>query len=159
LQAEVEKLRAELEAKERRLDEVMRAYSGLLNDQKDFRNRLEREKARVLENEKGNVALVLLEVADELDRALAASEDQMGPLAKGVRLVHEGLHHRLQRMGIERIPVVGKPFDPNVAEAIDLEVVDDPEKSEIVLAEAVAGYRLGSRLLRAAKVKVARYVP
>lgn len=159
LRAELEKLQAELESKDRRIDEVTRAYSGLLNDQKDFRARLEREKERVLENERGNVALVLLEAADELDRALAASEEQGGPLAEGVRLVREGLMQRLQRMGIERLELVGKPFDPNLAEAIDLEVTSDPAMAEVVVAEALPGYRLGNRLLRAAKVKVARYLP
>ncbi len=159
IRAELKKLQVELESKNRRIDEVTRAYSAMVNDQKEFRGRLEREKDRVLENERGNVALVLLETADELDRALSASKEEGGPLAEGVRLVREGLMQRLHRMGIERLSLVGTPFDPNLAEAIDLELVAEPEKADLVLAEAVPGYRLGSRLIRPAKVKVARYLP
>ncbi|MFN7131045.1 MAG: nucleotide exchange factor GrpE [Myxococcales bacterium] len=158
-QARIAKLEQELEAKGRRVDEVTRAYSALVNEQKEFRGRLEREKDRVLENERGNVALVLLETADELDRALAAASGDEGPLAQGVRLVRDGLMRRLQSMGIERVSLVGKPFDPNVAEAVDMVAVDDPAKADSVVDEAVPGYRLGNRLLRPARVRVARYVP
>src|SRR5512143_3172193 len=55
-----------------RLDELARAYSALVDDNKAFRQRLEREKARVVEAERASVAQALLEAADDLERALAA---------------------------------------------------------------------------------------
>jgi molecular chaperone GrpE len=154
---ELDQARKEREQQDRRLDEIARAYSGLLNDQKEFRQRLEREKDRVLESERGKVALALLELGDELERALAASSGDEGPLAKGVGLIREGLLKRLSAMGIERLNVVGQPFDPTQAEAVDLVPVTDPNQDDVVIAEATPGYRLGERVLRAARVRVARY--
>src|SRR5512145_2985308 len=55
-----------------RIDELSRAYAGLLEDNKAFRQRLDREKARVIEAERAAVAQALLEAADDLERALAA---------------------------------------------------------------------------------------
>ncbi len=165
LRSELNGARAELAAahKEReqqgkRLDEIARAYSGLLADQKEFRQRLEREKERVLLGERGKVALGLLELGDELERALSAARQDEGPLAQGVRLIREGLLKRLSAMGIERMELVGKPYDPELAEAVDLVPVADKAQDDTVVAEAVPGYRLGERVLRPARVRVARYM-
>jgi molecular chaperone GrpE len=157
LAAELERTRSDLERTSSRLDEIARAYSAAVNEQRDFRVRLEREKERVLEAERGKIAVVLLEIGDELDRALAAGGPQ-GPLGEGVRLIHEGLMRRLQVMGIERLSLLGRPFDPNLAEAVDLVPVSDPAQEGTVVAEAVPGYKLGTRVLRPARVRVARFV-
>src|SRR5437870_4368768 len=61
---------ARLAAQAARIDELSRAYAALVEDNKAFRNRLEREKDRVVEAERGRVILVLLEALDELERAL-----------------------------------------------------------------------------------------
>jgi len=149
----------ELEVKSKRIDELARAYSGLMNDQKDFRNRLEREKERVLENERGKISLHLLQVGDEMDRALCSLGDcSENPLAQGVKMIRDGLLKTLNTLGIERLSLVGKPFDPALAEAIDLVPVEDSALDSQVTDEVAAGYRLGERLLRPAKVRVGRYV-
>lgn len=156
--AELESSRREMQSTAARLDEIARAYASMVNDQQEFRGRLEREKQRVLEAEQGKVALALLEVGDELDRALTAAGSDGGPLAQGVRLINEGLRKRLTAMGIERLALVGQPFDPNLAEAVDLVPVADPALNDTVVAEALPGYRLGARVLRPARVRVARLV-
>jgi len=153
---EVEKTRLELQGAEKRFDEIARAYSSLVNDQKDFRARLEREKERVLEVSRGDIALHLLELGDELDRALGAAASDEGPLVQGVRLIREGLTKRLSKMGIERLDLLDRPFDPLVAEAIDLVPVTDEARDDTVVEEVLPGYRLGERLLRPARVRVAR---
>lgn len=157
LTAELEKTRQELARTTGRLDEISRAYSAQLNEQRDFRARIEREKERVLATERGKIAVALLEIGDELDRALS-SDGAESPLGKGVRMIREGLLRRLQGMGIERLSLVGRPFDPNLAEAVDLVPVAEPEKSDLVVSEDVPGYKLGDKILRPARVRVARYV-
>jgi molecular chaperone GrpE len=112
----------------------------------------------MLDVEKGNVAVTLLEAIDELDLCLLASTDDQSPLAKGVRLIRESLVTKLLSTGIERLNVVGAPFDPNVAEAADMEVTSDKEQDQRVVAEVRAGYRLKGRLIRPAMVKVAKFV-
>ncbi len=140
-----------------RLDEVLRAYSRLQQEREDFRRRLERERDRVLDVERGNVALGLLEAVDELDRSLAAAPSECGALADGVRLIRDGLLRRVLAGGITRLDVLGQPFDPTVHEAVDLVACDRVEDDGRVVEEIRAGYRQGERVLRPARVRVGRF--
>jgi molecular chaperone GrpE len=145
-----------------RIDELTRAYAGLLEDNKAFRQRLEREKARVVEAERGAIAQSLLEAADDLERALSAvgSAEAEGPavrnLMEGVRLSLATLRKRIAELGAERIAVAGQPFDPRVAEAVDTVPVADVEQDGCVVQEVRAGYRIGERVLRPARVRVGK---
>jgi molecular chaperone GrpE len=153
---EVEKMQAELDAARKRLDEVARGYQGLLQEREEFKVRLTRERERLLDVEKGEVAQVLLDAVDELDLCLAAAEDS--PLARGVRIIRDGILSKLQSAGIQRLEVVGLPFDPNTAEASDMEITPDPEADQRVTAEVRAGYRMKDRVIRPARVRVAKHV-
>jgi molecular chaperone GrpE len=146
------------DARDRRIDELARAYSALLEDNKAFRARLEREKDRVIEAERFASAQVLLEAIDAVERALAAVRDAKGPLADGVRLTRDLLERHVLALGAERLSLVGSPFDPHLAEAIDTSPVSDPSRDQIVIEEVGPGYRLGSRILRPARVRVGKAV-
>ncbi|MFY1829200.1 nucleotide exchange factor GrpE [Myxococcus fulvus] len=156
--AEKERLRAELESSRRRVDELARAYQAVNKDREEFKQRLTRERERMMDVERGNVAVALLEAIDELDRALSMSGQDNSPLAQGVRMIRDSLLSKAQGMGIERITVMGQPFDPNVAEATDMELTASPDEDQRVVAEIRAGYRLKERVIRPARVKVAKYV-
>jgi molecular chaperone GrpE len=154
---------AQLAAQAARVDELTRAYASLVEDNKSFRARLEREQARVVDAERASVAQALLEATDDLERALAAvagagdaQGDALRTLAEGVRLSLASLHRRIQSLGAERIAVVGQRFDPRLAEAIDAVPVADVEQDEVVLQEVRSGYRIGGRVLRPARVRVGR---
>ncbi|MHB8417226.1 MAG: nucleotide exchange factor GrpE [Myxococcales bacterium] len=140
-----------------RLDEVLRAYSRLQQERDDFRRRLERERDRVLDVERGNVALGLLEAIDELDRSIASAPPECAAVADGVRLIRDGLSRRVAAGGIQRFEVLGQPFDPAVHEAIDLVSCDRAEDDGRVVEEIRAGYRQGDRVLRPARVRVGRF--
>jgi molecular chaperone GrpE len=154
---EGEVLRLELEAARRRVDELARALQALERDKEDFKQRLARERDRMLEVERGRVAEVLLEALDDLELCLRAA-DQSSPLAQGVRLIRDGLLAKVQATGVERLEVVGQPFDPNLAEAVDMEITPEADDDQRVVEELRAGYRLKDRVIRPARVKVAKYV-
>lgn len=154
----VVQLQRELEAARARVNELARAYQAVQQDREEFKQRLSRERERMIDVEKGNAARALLEGIDELDRALAASPDDPSPLAQGVRLVRENLLAKAQQTGIERVSVLGKPFDPNLAEAVDMELTTEPDADQTVVVELAAGYRLKDKIVRPARVKVAKYV-
>jgi len=157
---ERERLEQELEATRRRLDELARAYQSVNKDREEFKQRLTRERERMMDVERGNVALTVLEAIDELDRCIAMSSGEANsPLAQGVKLIRDGLLSKVQASGIERIQVVGQPYDPNTAEAFDMELTPQPEDDQKVVAEVRAGYKLKDRIIRPARVKVAKYVP
>jgi molecular chaperone GrpE len=146
-----------------RIDELSRAYAALVDDNKAFRQRLEREKARVVEAERASVAQALLEAADDLERALAAVAGVSGDggaalasLAEGVRLSLGALQSRIAGLGAQRIPVQGLPFDPHVAEAVDTVAVGDQSQDGLVVQEVRAGWRIGDKVLRPARVRVGR---
>lgn len=153
---EVARLQSELEASRRRVDELARGIQDVMRDRDEFKQRIQRERDRMIEVEKGEVAKALIEAIDELDLSLSA--DDRSPLAQGVRLIRDKLLQKLQASGIERLELVGRPFDPNVAEAVDMELVSSPAHSDRVLAEQRAGYALRGRVIRPARVKVGRYV-
>lgn len=156
--AERQRLEAELEASRRRVDQLARAYQELNKDREEFKQRLSRERERMLDVERGTVATTLLEAIDELDRSLSMSAQDTSPLAQGVRLIRDGLLKKVQGMGIERVQVVGLPYDPNVAEATDMEITTVADDDQKVVAEVRAGYKLKDRIIRPARVKVAKYV-
>lgn len=149
-----------LAAQAARIDELTRAYAALVEDNKAFRQRLDRERQRVLEAERAEVAQTLLEAADDLERALAAvGEDVQGELrslVEGVRLSLGVLHQRIAASGAQRIAVVGLPFDPHLAEAVDTVPIADASLDGVVLQEVRPGYRIGDRILRPARVRVGR---
>jgi molecular chaperone GrpE len=154
---------AQLAAQAKRIDELTRAYASLLEDNKAFRQRLEREKARVVEAERASVAQALLEAADDLERALAAVSgagesggEALRNLAQGVRLSLGAIQRRIADLGAERLEVAGGPFDPHLAEAVDTVAVADESQDGLVLQEVRAGYRIGERILRPARVRVGR---
>src|SRR5512146_2546176 len=64
---ERQRLEAELDSARRRVDELARAYQALNKDREEFKQRLTRERERMLDVERGNVAQTLLEAVDELD--------------------------------------------------------------------------------------------
>jgi len=145
-----------------RIDELTRAYAALVEDNKAFRQRLEREKARVVEAERTSIAQSLLEAADDLERALSAvsSTDVSGAAVKnlvdGVRLSLAALQKRIAELGAERMVVAGQPFDPRIAEAVDTVPVADAAQDGCVVQEVRAGYRIGERVLRPARVRVGK---
>lgn len=151
-----------LEEQSARIDELTRAYAALVEDNKAFRQRLERERARVVEAERTSVAQALLEAADDLERALAAVSggdaggEALASLAEGVRLSLGALQKRIAELGAQKLVVAGLPFDPRLAEAVDAVAVADAEQDGIVLHEVRSGYRIGERILRPARVRVGR---
>ncbi len=142
-----------------RIDELTRAYAALLDEGKAARARMEREKARVLEAERFGLAQVLLAGVDELERALAAAGDASGPLFDGVSLTLASLRKKVTELGAEKLPAVGQRFDPRLHDAVDLVPVEDPADDELVVQEVQAGYRVGDRVLRPARVRVGRHMP
>ncbi len=152
---------AQIEAQAARIDELSRAYARQLDDAQAFRQRQEREKERLVEAEKARVLGVLLEAHDELSRAYRAARVPAGhesqalhDLREGVRLTLAGLEKRIAELGAQRVEVLGLPYDPRTAEAVDVAVVTDPAHDGVVVEEVRPGWRLGEKVIRPARVRV-----
>src|SRR5262249_17529487 len=96
----------------------------------------------------------MLDVVDNLDRAIAAADDLSSPLLRGVELVREQFLAKLEAFGVTRLQAVGEPFDANRHEAISTEAVADPSQDGLVVRVVKEGYAIGDELLRPAAVIV-----
>ncbi|MCA0199209.1 MAG: nucleotide exchange factor GrpE [Proteobacteria bacterium] len=123
---------------------------------------------RISDNAKyavANVAKALLQVADNLSRALLAapaetraSNDTLKNLAVGVELTEKELHTILENQGVRRVTSLNQPFDPNLHNAIQ-EVENTTVPSGTVVQVFQDGYLIHDRLLRPAMVVVSRGGP
>lgn len=118
--------------------------------------RIEREAARELEQRKRSILAGMLEVMDDLDRAIAAGRSEAGGsgLLHGVELVRQGFLRRLEQLGVEHDPAAGSAFDPQRHEAVSSVPVADPARRGTVMAVLREGYRIGDSVLRPASVVV-----
>ncbi len=146
---EVERLRA-------RVNELAHALQAGERDREEFKQRQARERERMIDVEKGNIAVTLIEAVDELDLALGQADGS--PFAQGVKLVRDNLMKRAEALGIERVELVGLPYDPNLAEAADMEMTTTEAEDGRVSAVLKAAYQLKGRVIRPGQVRVAKYV-
>lgn len=131
-------------------EQLMRLAADFDNYRK--RSLREKEEIRALANE--SLIGALLPVIDNLERALEhTGDDNKDPLVVGVRMVAKGFLAALGAQGAKPIAAVGEVFDPEVHEAVGRQDSEDAAAG-VILLEVERGYRLGGRLLRAAKVMV-----
>lgn len=142
LGAELEALRAELDERTRDVQRVTAEYAN-------YRKRVDRDRALVVEQATGNVLSTLLPVLDDLDRARDHG-DLVGPFGA----VAEKLTDALAKFGLTAFGDKGDPFDPTRHEAVMHSTSADV--SEPTCVDVMRrGYLLGERMLRPALVAVA----
>jgi molecular chaperone GrpE len=144
---------------EDRLAEVMAAYRTLKNENEDFRERQSRNMERRFEQRREKLLLKFIDVLDNLDRALEAAQTSYAgqPLLEGMILVRTQLLQTLQDEGLDRIPVLGLPFDPAVAESVSTAPVNEAEQHHVVVKELLRGYRLNGRVARPSRVVIGHF--
>lgn len=122
-------------------------------DAMNVRRRSEEEKAKMGSFHKANVVRELLPVVDNFERALkhVPKELESNDYIKGVRSVVKQFEDVLSNIGVKRIETVGKPFDPNLHDAV---AHQEGDGEEVVSEELQAGYTLGDEVIRHAMVKV-----
>lgn len=131
----------------------------------NYRRRTEQEKAQSVALGKSLVISSLLDVIDDFERSLEATnkaeeevEGDLSPtyqsLKSGVDLVYQKLKGELAKLGVEPIDAVGEPFNEELHEAMMQQPAAEGEESGIVLTEIQRGYRMGDRVLRHARVIV-----
>lgn len=124
--------------------------------------RIRRDVAREVERGKRAVLVELLDVLDNLDRALAAARPAPGTadapetLTRGVELVRDQFLAKLAGFGVTRVDTLGQGFDATRHEAVTTTPVDDPAQDGAVVAVMKEGYAIGDDILRPAAVVVGK---
>ena len=133
-------------------DAVARARADFFN----FRQRIEREQEKLRAMAGESAAAALIPVLDNLDRALSANRSDPDSFFRGVEMVRDQFFSVLQDLGVSAIETVGRPFDPTVHEAVTVEETAEGVDDGTVTGEIQSGYTIAGKVLRAARVRVAR---
>jgi molecular chaperone GrpE len=148
---ELERLRKLAGERDQYLDLAARTRAEFENYQK----RSQRERDMERKYSFGPVASEMLPLYDNLDRAVQAGKQagETGPLVQGVAMVMTQFIELLKRNGITRIDAEGKPFDPNLHQAVMQKPAKDVEPNTVVQV-IEHGFLNQDRVLRPAKVVV-----
>jgi molecular chaperone GrpE len=147
----------ELDALRREADEHRDRYVRAVAELDNFRKRSAREVDAARKFGAERLAQAILPVRDSIEAGLAATEKAgQAALLDGQRATLRLLDDALTAAGVREINPVGEPFDPNKHEALSLVPATPGVAPDTVLEVVQKGYELNERLLRAAKVLVAR---
>lgn len=140
---------------EKQLAEMNAKYMRLMADFQNQKKRFEKEKADIYQFANEDIVKSLLEVVDNFDRALDASQDDGSKFREGMEMVFKQLMGALEKAGVSEIKALGEDFDPNFHNAVMMEETDEYESNK-VSGVMQKGYTLNSRVIRPSMVKVAQ---
>ena len=143
-------------------DKMLRTLAEMEN----LRKRTQREVADARTYGIAGFARDILDIADNLQRALdavpaeakASADAGLKSLIEGVELTERSLIKTLEKNGVQRFEPIGEKFDPNVQQAM-YEVPDSSVAPGTVVQVVQAGYMIGERVLRPALVAVSKNAP
>ncbi|MGP6157155.1 MAG: nucleotide exchange factor GrpE [Vulcanimicrobiaceae bacterium] len=144
---------SELETAKALADERYKELQYARAEIENVRKRAQRIADERLLNGRKALLMKFLPVLDNLQRALGFDDSE--GLRGGLQATLRGFEGLLQSEGVKAVEVLGKPFDPHVAEAIATRETTEAD-DDVVLDEAQRGYVLGEELLRPASVVVAK---
>jgi molecular chaperone GrpE len=154
----VEELERQLAEKDKTAQEYIAKYRQAASEFDESRLRLRREIAKDIERARREVISDLLEVLDNLDRAIEAGGKTASPdaLRQGVEMVHRQFLSKLESLGVKRINSEGANFDPTKHEAVSTVPATKPADDGRVVGIVRHGYTIGDEILRPASVAVAK---
>ncbi len=149
---------ADLAGEIERLQESLRVERDknlrTLADFKNYRRRLERDGNKLAEEGRRGIILQLLDIADDMEKAMKWASDEEHPFEQGVRNIHQKFLAMLDAQGVTPFVSVGVQFDHNVHDAVAV-APHNGRVPGIVIDELRRGYRWNNELLRPAQVRVA----
>jgi molecular chaperone GrpE len=153
----IEKLQAQIADKDKEIAELKDQHLRLLAEGENARKRLRQQSEETVRLQRENLLRELLPVVDNLERAVdAASGGGNGkPIIEGVEMVLRSLLDFLKTHGVTQLDSVGQPFDPRRHEAVD-QIESSQYPPNTIINELHRGYQIGDRLLRPARVAVAK---
>ncbi len=157
----VDEIRASRELAERLIEENEKLKDAAARTRADFfnfRQRVERERERLARTASGDAVEAFIPVLDNLERALSSPSGDFDSLFKGVEMVRNQFFSVLEGLGVSKIETEGKPFDPAFHEAVAIEETGDVSLDGVITGELQSGYTISGKLIRAARVRVARAV-
>jgi len=147
--------KAQVSELQARLRAVSAAYKQLQDDVEATKERLNRQAEFQKQLQRGETVAKMFDPLDNLNRSIESVED--GDTKAGLEMVVTQFMTALKELGLEMLTPHGQQFDPNQHEALSVVPVEDAEQDGAVIEVFSAGYRVGSRLLKPARVVIGRH--
>jgi len=148
-----DQVQSAIDERDQMKDQLLRTMADFQN----FRKRVQDEKKILEERANEKFVLALLPVLDNFERSMASvtAGASLESVTEGIKAIERQLRSVLDSQKVVRIASVGSPFDPDLHEA--LATVDSEEHPEgTVMDEIEAGYKVGERVIRPARVRVSK---
>jgi molecular chaperone GrpE len=155
----IEELERQIADKDRQIQEYLGKYRQASAEFDEARLRLRREISKDIERVRREILSELLEVVDNLDRAIDAGGKAQNPdaLLQGVEMVRRQFLGKLEGLGVTPIDAdANARFDPQLHEAITTLPASSPDQDGVIVGVIRRGYRIGDDILRPAAVAVAK---
>lgn len=135
-------------------------YLRVLAEAENTRKRLQKDKLEAIQYAEASLLADILQPIDNMENALKFAKDAAPEIrnwALGFEMILGQLKEVLSSHGVSPIESVGKSFDPYLHEAVEtVETAEEPAGT--IMSEFTRGYRIGNKILRPARVKVAQEV-
>ena len=152
LKSELDELKKSLSEKEKELDEQSDKYMRVLAEYDNFRRRTQKERDNIYSDAYSDAVAYILPIYDNMERAVQyADSDKM---SEGLSLLLKSFDDAMAKMGITEIEALGKPFDPEIHNAV-MHVEDENYGENEVIEVLQKGFRREDKIIRYAMVKVA----
>ena len=149
---DIESLRQALAEEKAKAEANLAGWQRAQADFANFKRRNDQEREEFTRFVNASLLLALLPVMDDLERALEHVPAKLSSAAwvDGIKLIYRKLSAVLEAQGLTRIEALGKPFDPNLHEAVRQE----KGKEGIITEEIRKGYQLHDKVIRPSMVVV-----
>jgi molecular chaperone GrpE len=151
----IEELQEQLKTKDHELAEQKGDFLREKADLDNFRKRLVKDKEDAVQFANQRLLKELVEIDDNLSRALEAPNATLETLREGIELIQKQFDSFLQNQKVETVDAMGKLFDPNLHEVMT-QLESDEHDENTVMQEYSKGYTLNGRILRPAKVVISK---
>jgi molecular chaperone GrpE len=157
--AEYDALKAKADETAAELADLKDKYLRALAEGENARKRIRQQSEESIKIQREELLRGLLAIIDNLERAVEAARGGGNgkSIVEGVEMVLNSMKDFLRSHGVSEVSTVGRPFDPLLHEAVD-HVASAEHEPNTVINEFNRGYKVGERLLRPARVSVAKAV-
>jgi len=143
----------EVDSTKKELEETVDRLKRVMAEFENYKKRNMKEKDLLYNSILADIISVFLPVVDNLEKAVSA-ESADENLKQGIELVVKQINDIFTKFGVEAIEAIGKPFDPEIHEAVS-SIQDNTLGEKIIKEEFRKGYKIGSKVIRHAMVVVA----
>jgi molecular chaperone GrpE len=151
----IEQLQEQIRLKDEEIANQKDTFLREKAELENFKKRLTKEKDDFVQFANERLLQELIQIEDNLERALEVPNATLESLKEGVDMIQKQFSAFLKNQKAEPIDAIGKPFDPNLHEVLNQQESEEHEENTVI-EEYSKGYTLNGRILRSAKVVISK---